>query len=89
MSDEVWVRHDKRWYRYIGMGFGAQLESLELRRPPAGTQRRIGGVRFTVFQTHRVGLRVRASWGCLGWGDLDRHNRELAWMHESLFGGRR
>jgi len=51
----------------FGTGFGAQLTSLEWRRPPAGTRRRLAlwyGPYYdiTIFQTYRQGMRIRCDW---------------------------
>lgn len=58
-------------YRWMGPGLGAQLHSLEWRRSPAGTQRELRGVRFTLFQTYRTGLRVCHAWGVTASASVD------------------
>jgi len=62
--------YHSRWYRYIG-GFGAQLDSFEWRRPPAGTRRRLFGYDFVIFSTSRRWLRVRCSWSAVGVDSID------------------
>jgi hypothetical protein len=84
--DQVVLILGGRRYVWIGPGFGAQLESFEWRRPAAGTTRTLAGVRFTVFQTHRVGLRVRASWGVSGHGNIDDQSRRIREARSALFG---
>lgn len=54
-------------YRWSGW-FGCQLESMEWRTVPAGTQRNLRlhldkpPITITVFSTRRKGLRVRTAW---------------------------
>jgi len=58
------VIHGTR-YRWSGW-FGCQLESMEWRTQPAGTQRDLHlsepPITITVFSTKREGLRVRTTW---------------------------
>lgn len=73
-----------RHYRSIGLGLGAQLESMEWRRPAAGTERELGGHRFRVFSTHRQGFRIRVSWGLAVDGCLDTVLHRLREMQADL-----
>ena len=62
----LWLRDKKTdgpgfWYHWIG-GLGAQIESFELRRPPAGERRILNGREYTVFSTIRHGPVCRVSW---------------------------
>jgi hypothetical protein len=65
-----------RFYRWIG-GLGAQLDSYEWRRPPAGTRRCLFGHEFVVFQTSRSFLRVRCSWAVTGSLNLENLYQDL------------
>ena len=66
-------------YRWIGSGLGAQLESLELRSCPAGTERDLDfgdgspRERIRIFNCRREGLLCRMSWSIGSVRDMDEH----------------
>jgi len=68
-------------------GLGAQMTSSEWRRAPAGTQRTILGVNFTVFNTHRTGLKIETSWAMANHGTLDEHNARIKEFEHRLNNG--
>lgn len=84
MSDRAIYWLGGQSYRWIGAGFGAQMESFEWRRAPAGTQRTLCGFTFTVFQTHRRGLRIRHSWGLAVCGTLDELQVKIREFEKAL-----
>jgi len=59
--DNVFYWIDGHIYTWVG-GFGAQLQSFQWTRPPAGTRRRLLGVDFVIFRTERIWFRVQCSW---------------------------
>ena len=77
----VIFRIDGREYWWIGW-FGYQLGSIEWRRPPAGTQRKLefpGGdyVVMTVASTIRRGLKIHVTWGVSSCGTLQEHSDRI------------
>lgn len=53
-----WASRPYRWSGWLG----AQLESYERRRPPAGAERRMFGRDFRIFSTKREGAWYRCAW---------------------------
>jgi hypothetical protein len=82
------VIHGTR-YRWSGW-FGCQLESLEWRTQPAGTQRDLrlhldkSPVTVTVYSTKRVGLRVRTTWAVSNRGTHDEHSARIVDLQSQL-----
>lgn len=76
-------------YRWSGW-FGCQLESLEWRTLPAGTQRDLDlsvseqPVTVTVNSTQRQGLRVRTTWAVSNRGTLDEHTARIRDLRRQL-----
>ena len=80
---------DGREYRWSGW-FGSQLESLEWRTLPAGTQRVLHfangeeSVRLTVFSTVRRGLKVSTHWAVSSCGTHDEHTARIWKLKKDL-----
>jgi hypothetical protein len=76
-------------YRWSGW-FGCQLESMEWRTVPAGTQRDLrlhmdkGPVRVTVYSTKREGLRVRTTWSVSKGGTHDEFDARIYDLQDQL-----
>ena len=77
VGDRAYVVLGGRRYSWSGW-FGCQLESIEWRRVPAGTEREIAGRTFRVWRTERLWLRVRTLWCLTGLGrSIDHDNQQL------------
>lgn len=63
--DDVYYWLSGRLYHQSGW-LGAQLQSFEWRRPPAGTKRRLAGRDFVIFSTERRFFIVRCIWAMPG-----------------------
>lgn len=73
-----------RRYRWTGW-FGCQLESMEWRRVPAGTEREILGRKFRVWRTEREWLRVRTLWCLIGLGrSVDEDSAKINALRDDL-----
>jgi hypothetical protein len=76
-------------YRWSGW-FGCQLESLEWRTVPAGTERDLrlhmdkGPVSVTVYSTKREGLRVRTTWSVSKSGTHDEFAARIYDLQDQL-----
>jgi hypothetical protein len=74
-------------YRWSGW-CGCQLESIEWRRPPAGTQRVLTidfeRFEFTVFNTSRHGLKIRSTWALSHGGSLDEQDARIFHLQTTL-----
>jgi len=81
------VKFDKAFFRLDGRlhswspGFGAQLESKEWRRVPAGTERKLLGETFRVWRSDREGLKFTTTWGMVNLpsnlDEIHEHLREF------------
>lgn len=82
------VIHGTR-YRWSGW-FGCQLESMEWRTQPAGTQRDLRlhlgeqPITVTVYSTRREGLRVRTTWTVSKSGTHDEFAARIADLQNQL-----
>jgi hypothetical protein len=72
-----------RFYIWIG-GFGAQLKSFEWSCPRPGTQRRLGGRVYTVYNAYRRWPKWSVSWATHLPQDLDERNKELREIEKGL-----
>lgn len=78
--------HRYRWSGWLG----CQLESIEWRTLPAGTQRDLAltlgkqPITVTVHSTRREGLRVRTTWAVSSTGTLDEHNARICELRKQL-----
>ena len=90
---QVYVVFDGISYRWSGW-LGCQLESLEWRRPPAGTTRMLyfdngkPPVEVTVFSTKRLGLfrRCRCTWAVSKIGSYDERSERINELRDALRG---
>lgn len=78
---------DERVYRWAGW-FGAQLSSVEWRRPAPQDTRRILGREFRPSRVVRVGLKWEISWALVGWSSMAEQARMISDLHADLVGGR-
>ena len=83
ISDHAILVLDGRHYRWSGW-FGCQLESMEWRRRPAGTEREIAGRKFRVFSTVRAGIRYRTTWALAICGSVDYCNEQIRALKSAL-----
>ena len=79
---------DGRRVRWSGW-LGCQLESMEWRRVPAGTEWSFTlgyGKTFhmCVFTTRRNGLRIRTTWALPAHGTIDQHNARIRELQNAL-----
>ena len=89
----MYVVFDGTRYRWSGW-LGCQLESLEWKRPPAGTTRMLDfdngkpPVEVTVFSTKRLGLfrRCRCTWAVSKSGSFDERSDRVRALLEALRG---
>jgi hypothetical protein len=76
-------------YRWAGW-LGCQLESLELRTPPAGTARTLDfgngkpPIDVTVYSTAREGLKCRATWSVRKSGTHDEYVQRIEELRGAL-----
>ena len=90
---QVYAVFDGIRYRWNGWG-GCQLESLEWRRPPAGTTRILEfengkpSIMVTVFSTERKGLfrRCRCTWAVSKSGSYDECSERIKELKDALRG---
>ena len=92
-KDGVFARLGGVVYRWNGW-FGCQLESIEWRRAPAGTERVLDfglgkpTITVTVWKTKRQGpfLKVRTLWAISARGSIDEHNARIFDLKNALKG---
>jgi len=78
--DKAFFRLDGRLYSW-SPGFGAQLESKEWFRVPAGAERTLLGETFRVWRSDREGLKFTTTWGMVALpktlDEIHEHLREF------------
>lgn len=83
MRAKAYVVIDGITYQWAGW-FGCQLESLEWRRVPAGTERNILGHSMRVFTTRREGLKIRTTWTIPLHCGVDEANKRIRNFRKEL-----